>query len=118
MAFVSRTAACLSSGLSVHRRRTIYFLGLAAMMGRVVRANGQDHVPPRADAPLILTGTIAVPHVDGRIDHFAEDPGGRVVICVIGIDTVDVLETLTEKRIHPITGCPHPHHATHVPEFK
>jgi hypothetical protein len=30
MAFLSRTAACLSNGLSVQRRRTIYFLGLAA----------------------------------------------------------------------------------------
>jgi hypothetical protein len=118
MAFVTRTAACFSTGRSAHRRRTIYLLSLAAMMGRVVRANGQDHVPPRADAPLILTGTIAVPNVDGRIDHFAEDPGGRVFICVIGSDTVEVLETLTEKRIHTITGVPHPQGAVYVPEFK
>ena len=118
MAFVSRTVACFSNGRSAHRRRTIYLLSLAAMMGRVVRANGQDHVPPRADAPLILTGTIAVPNVDGRIDHFAEDPGGRVFICVIGSDTVEVLETLTEKRIHTITGVPHPQGAVYVPEFK
>jgi len=62
MAFVSRTAACLSNGLSAHRRRTIYLLGLAAIMGRVVRPNDQDHVPPRADAPLILTVTIALPN--------------------------------------------------------
>lgn len=118
MAFVSRTAACLSNGLGVHRRRIIYFLGLAATMGWVVRANDQDHVPPRADAPLILTGTIALPNVDGRIDHFAIDPGGRVFICVVGSDTVEVLETLTEKRIHTITGLPHPQGAAYVPEFK
>lgn len=118
MAFVSRTAACLSNGLGVHGRRTIYFLGLAATMAWVVRANDQDHVPPRADAPLILTGTIALPNVDGRIDHFAIDPGGRVFICVVGSDTVEVLETLTEKRIHTITGVPHPQGAAYVPEFK
>jgi hypothetical protein len=42
MSFVSWAAACLSNGLSAHTRRTIYFLGLAAMMGGVVRANDQD----------------------------------------------------------------------------
>jgi hypothetical protein len=33
-------------------------------------------------------------------------------------DTVEVLETLTEKRAHTITGIPHPQGAVYVPEFK
>ncbi|SRR6266404_5605114 len=116
MALVSRTAERLSNGLNAHTRRKICFLGLAAMMGRVVRANAQEQVPPRTDPPLVLTGTIAVPNVTGRIDHFALDPGGRLFICVVGSDTVEVVATLTEKRIHTIAGVPHPQAAVYVPE--
>jgi DNA-binding beta-propeller fold protein YncE len=93
-------------------------LGLAVLLGSGIPAAAQEHVPPRTDPPLILTGTIALPNVDGRIDHFALDPGGRVFICVIGNDTVEVLETVTEKRVHTITGVPHPQGVVYVPEFK
>jgi len=93
-------------------------LGPGALLGCCIPAHAQESVSPRADAPLILTGTIALPNVDGRIDHFALDPGGRIFVCVIGNDTVEVLETLTEKRVHTITGVPHPQGVVYVPEFK
>jgi hypothetical protein len=101
-----------------HASGKLSFLTLAALLGSFVLANAQEQAPPRTDPPLILTGSIAVPAVNGRIDHFALDPGGRLFICVIGDDTVEVLETLTEKRIHTITGVPHPQGAVYVPEFK
>ena len=64
----------------------------------------QEQLPPRTDPPLILTDTIGMPNVEGRIDHFAIDPGGRLFVCVVGNDTVEVLETLSEKRIHTISA--------------
>ena len=51
----------------------------------------QEQLPPRTDPPLILTATIGMPNVEGRIDHFAIDPGGRLFVCVVGNDTVEVL---------------------------
>jgi len=88
------------------------------LLGCCIPARTQESVSPRTDPPLILTGTIALPNVDGRIDHFALDHGGRIFVCVIGNDTVEVLETLTDKRVHTITGVPHPQGVVYVPEFK
>lgn len=78
----------------------------------------QEQLPPRTDPPLILTATIGMPNVEGRIDHFAIDPGGRLFVCVVGNDTVEVLETLSEKRIHTITAVPHPQGAAYAPALK
>jgi hypothetical protein len=92
-------------------------VGMGFLLGCCIPARTQESVSPRTDPPLILTGTIALPNVDGRIDHFALDPGGRIFVCVIGNDTVEVLETLTEKRVHTITGVPHPQGVVYVQEF-
>lgn len=96
----------------------IWGVGMAFLLGCCIPACTQESVSPRTDPPLILTGTIALPNVDGRIDHFALDPGGRIFVCVIGNDTVEVLETLTQKRVHTLTGVPHPQGVVYVPEFK
>jgi len=40
-------------------------------------------------APLKLTKTIALPGVEGRIDHFALDAAGeRLFVCALGNNTV------------------------------
>jgi len=96
----------------------IAFLALAAPIALAVPMHAQEAVPSRIDPPLILTGTIAMPNVEGRIDHFAIDPGGRIFVCVVGNSTVEVLETFSEKHIHTITAVPHPQGAAYVPEFK
>jgi hypothetical protein len=93
-------------------------LGLGVLLGCCIPARAQESVSPRTDPPLILSGTITLPNVDGRIDHFAFDPGGRTFVCMIGNDTVEVLETLTEKGVHTITGVPHPQGVVYVPEFQ
>jgi DNA-binding beta-propeller fold protein YncE len=64
-----------------------------------------------------LSATIPLPNVQGRIDHFALDPGGRVFVCVVGNDSVEVLETLSEKRVHTITGIPHPQGVVFASDF-
>jgi hypothetical protein len=99
-------------------RPAICALVLPLLLVSALPAAAQENAPPRTDPPLILSGAIALPNVNGRIDHFALDPGGRIFICVIGNDTVEVLETLTEKRVHAIAGVPHPQGVVYVPEFK
>lgn len=118
MTFTSETALRLNRWLNLSGRRKLRFLILAGIIGAFVPLNAQEQASPRTDPPLILTGTIGMPNVEGRIDHFAIDPSGRLFVCVVGNDTVEVLETLTEKRIHTITGVPHPQGAVYVPEFK
>ena len=89
----------------------------AILFGCGLTAQAQQETPPSADKPLILSAAIPLPNIQGRIDHFALDPGGRVFICVVGNDTVEVVETLTEKRVHTITGVPHPQGVAYSPEF-
>ena len=118
MASSGTASACPRGRFAWKLRLRTCGLGLCVLFGGCIPAHAQENLSPRTDPPLILTGTIALPNVAGRIDHFALDPGGRIFVCVIGNDTVEVLETLTEKRVHTIMGVPHPQGVLYVPEFK
>ena len=101
-----------------HVSRFRYFSAASALLIASMSTAAQEQLPARTDPPLILTGTIGMPNVEGRIDHFAIDPGGRIFVCVVGNDTVEVLETLSEKRIRTITGVPHPQGAAYALALK
>ena len=56
-------------------------------------------------APFKLTKTIALPGVEGRIDHLDLDAAGeRLVVCALGNNSVEVLDLRKSERIHSITG--------------
>jgi len=60
-------------------------------------------------ASLTLEKTIALPTVEGRIDHFAHDvAGGRLFIAALGNDTVEVVDLQEGKVIHSISGLSEP----------
>jgi DNA-binding beta-propeller fold protein YncE len=68
-------------------------------------------------APLQLKQTIALPGVEGRIDHFALDPtGDRLFVCALGNNTVEVLDLRKGQRIHSITGLGAPQGIAYIPE--
>jgi DNA-binding beta-propeller fold protein YncE len=70
------------------------------------------------DAPLQLKQTIALPGVEGRIDHFALDAAGdRLFVCALGNNTVEVLDLRTGERIHSITGLGAPQGIVYIPEL-
>jgi len=70
------------------------------------------------DAPLQLKQTIALPGVEGRIDHFALDAAGnRLFVCALGNNTVEVLDLRTSERIHSITGLGAPQGIVYIPEL-
>jgi len=57
------------------------------------------------DQPLQLTQTIALPGVEGRIDHLAFDAAGeRLFVCALGNNSVEVIDLRKAERIHSITG--------------
>ena len=69
------------------------------------------------DASLQLKQTIALPGVEGRIDHFALDPAGdRLFVCALGNNTVEVLDLRKGRRIHSITGLSAPQGIAYIPE--
>ena len=69
-------------------------------------------------APLKLKQTIALPGVEGRIDHFAFDAAGnRLFVCALGNNTVEVVDLRKGERIHSITGLGAPQGIAYLPEL-
>jgi len=69
------------------------------------------------DTSLLLKQTIALPGVEGRMDHFALDPAGdRLFVCALGNNTVEVLDLGKGQRIHSITGLGAPQGIAYIPE--
>src|SRR5207237_8044976 len=67
--------------------------------------------------PLYLKQTIALPGVEGRIDHFALDAANdRLFVCALGNNTVEVLDLRKAQRIHSITGLGAPQGIAYIPE--
>ena len=51
-------------------------------------------------APLKLVGTIPIPHVEGRIDHFTIDLQHRTVfVAALGADTVVAVDLAHGKEL-------------------
>src|SRR5438477_1750991 len=69
-------------------------------------------------APLQLKQTIALPGVEGRIDHFALDVvGERLFVCALGNNTVEILDLRKGERINSITGLGAPQGIAYIPEL-
>lgn len=63
--------------------------------------------PARAadDASLELVAMIPMPHVKGRIDHFAVDlRGHRLFVAGLGNDSVEVLDTAQSRHLRSLSG--------------
>jgi glutamine cyclotransferase len=75
-------------------------------------------VAPQNAAPFKLRETIALPGVEGRIDHFAFDAAGeRLFVCALGNNTVEVLDLRKGERLHSITGLGAPQGIAYIPGF-
>ena len=55
-------------------------------------------------APLVLTGAIPLPNVQGRIDHFGFDPNNRLFLSALGNNTEEVIDLSAQKVVHTIAG--------------
>jgi DNA-binding beta-propeller fold protein YncE len=67
-------------------------------------AVGQEH-----GSSLRQVGSIPLPNVEGRIDHFGIDlTGHRLFMSALGNDTVEVFDLKTNQRLHTITGLHEP----------
>jgi DNA-binding beta-propeller fold protein YncE len=94
-----------SSWKTAYLAAALCYIGVAATAGQ-------------SAGPLKLKQTIALPGVEGRIDHLAFDGAGeRLFICALGNNTVEVLDLRRGERVHSITGLGAPQGVAYVPEF-
>jgi len=70
------------------------------------------------DAPLQLKQTIALPGVEGRIDHLDLDAANeRLFVCALGNNTAEVLDLRKGERVHTISGLGSPQGLVYISEL-
>ncbi len=68
-------------------------------------------------APLVQVAAIALPNVEGRIDHLAIDlQGKRLFVCALGSNELEVVGLDSGSVIHRIGGLSEPQGVCYVPE--
>jgi len=72
-----------------------------------------------AQAPLTLVGAIALPRVEGRIDHLAIDLAAqRLYVAALGNNTVEVLDVKGNAHVKSLPGFREPQGIAVVPDIK
>jgi len=91
-------------------------LALAVLLA--LPAHGFAQLPStRIDAqPLVLTGAIPLPNVQGRVDHLGVDSRGRLFVSAFGNNSEEVLDLAAGIRAHSIRGIPRPQGVAFSPE--
>jgi DNA-binding beta-propeller fold protein YncE len=68
--------------------------------------------------PLRLVQTIALPGVEGRIDHLAIDLAGRrLFVCALGHGTLEVIDLESGRRVQSLAGFKEPQGVRYLPDF-
>jgi DNA-binding beta-propeller fold protein YncE len=94
-----------SSRKPAYLAAALCYIGIAAIAAQIA-------------GPLELRQTIALPGVEGRIDHLAFDAAGeRLFVCALGNNSVEVLDLRRGERIRSITGLGAPQGIAYIPEF-
>jgi hypothetical protein len=93
-----------------------FFLMLLLTVSLGNRGIGQQSSDSATSAPLTLTGAIPLANAQGRIDHFAFDPGNRLFVSALGNDSEEIIDLSAQRSIHSITGLPTPQGVVYSPE--
>ena len=93
-------------------KKTLLLLGLLTVASMAdVRASAQE------EKPLRLAQTIALPAVEGRIDHLAVDvQSQRLFLAALGANTLEVIDLKAGKVIHTVKGLHEPQGVAFIPE--
>jgi DNA-binding beta-propeller fold protein YncE len=94
---------------------------LAFLLAFIASCNGAvtnaQESSPSGSPPMVLTGAIPLPNVQGRIDHIAIDPKARLFVSALGNNTEEVIDIAAGIRSHTFTGIPNPQGVVYVPEL-
>ncbi|HZS07607.1 MAG TPA: YncE family protein [Blastocatellia bacterium] len=75
------------------------------------------NTPTQEKTPLRLVQTIALPAVEGRIDHLAADlQSQRLFLAALGNNTLEVIDLTAGRVIHSVKGLHEPQGVAFVPE--
>jgi len=90
---------------------------LAIILSLAVLALAQSSSKPLPYQPLVLTGTIPLPNVHGRIDHFAFDTAepGRLFLAALGNDSLEVINLTGSARVRSLRELGHPQGVVFAP---
>jgi len=70
-------------------------------------------------AALELQQTIALPGIEGRIDHLDYDSAGeRLFVCALGNNSVEVVDLRKGERVHSIVGLGAPQDLAYIPRLE
>jgi hypothetical protein len=92
-------------------------LTLTLVVSSAVILRAQQATPAESTQPLVLTGAIALPGVQGRIDHLSTDQKGRLFVSALGNNTEEVVDLSSGARVHSISGVPSPQGVVYAPEL-
>jgi len=94
-------AATLMKGICAGLTLTFVFASAA-----ILRA--QQAAPAEGTQPLVLTGAISLPGVQGRIHHLSTDQKGRLFVSALGNNTEEVADlssgTPSKKSTTPLSN--------------
>jgi DNA-binding beta-propeller fold protein YncE len=94
------------------------YVSKTATLAATLCCSGICTVAAQSGPPLELKQTIALPAVEGRIDHLTYDPAGeRLFVCALGNNTVEVLDLRKGQRVYSITGLGAPQGIAYLPEL-
>jgi DNA-binding beta-propeller fold protein YncE len=97
--------------------RTVCGLALVLALAAPIPLGAFAHQSSPPVAPLILTGAIPLPHVQGRIDHFGFDPkNNRIFLSALGNNTEEIVSLAGQIVAHTISGIPSPQGVLYSPE--
>jgi DNA-binding beta-propeller fold protein YncE len=83
----------------------------------VLICSGVCAVAAQSGPALQLKQTIALPGVEGRIDHFTYDSAGeRLFVCALGNNSVEVVDLRKGERVHSIQGLGSPQGILYIRE--
>ena len=92
-------------------------LTLSLVLLYSIQVHAQIPSMPQKERPLVLTGAIPLPNVQGRIDHLGFDPKGRLFVSALGNNTEEVLDLSAGIRSHSISAIPKPQGVVYVQEL-
>jgi YVTN family beta-propeller protein len=91
-------------------------IALGIILLSLVANSGLSFAQGRASDPLKLEATIAMPDVQGRIDHLAIDlKGQRLFVAALGNNSVEVIDLKADKLVHTIPGLAEPQGIAYIP---
>lgn len=91
-------------------------LSLALIVAVATHVSAQKSSAVAEPHPLVLTGAIPLPNVQGRIDHFGFDPKNRLFVSALGNNSEEVINLGAQRVVRSISEIPTPQGVVYSPE--